>query len=176
MHGLSFFVVLSATAVLAGQSGPTPDQKYEKKIKALQDQIDELRKQQDALRKEQEDQARAQRAKVEAEQAKQYAKVEIRGTLAKAPSATTVHETGRPDPVKTDTWHVAVKSMVVPVHFTGKALRELAEQHAGKEVIITGTVGFGTLAVPVQRGDGFGPPVEPAQHEARSVETRVVVT
>jgi hypothetical protein len=52
--GLCLFVLLSAAPFLAAQPGPAPDKEYEKKIKALQDQIDELRKQQDALLKEQE--------------------------------------------------------------------------------------------------------------------------
>lgn len=174
-----FIVLLSASSFLAAQSGPAPDKDYATKIKALQDQIDALVKQQEALRKEQEEHTRALKAKLdaekakrEAEKAKQYAKVEIRGRLGTAP-AKTVIPMGRAH-LRIETWHVAVQAMVVPVDVSGETLRELAKQHAGKEVIITGAIDFGTIRTPIVPVDGFGRPHP--EHDPFSILERSVTT
>src|SRR5262249_14135550 len=77
VHLVSLFALLTTTTLLAAQPVPVFDE-YAKKMKAIQDQIDELRKQQEALRQEQE---QARKEKAPTANGNAYARVELRGKL-----------------------------------------------------------------------------------------------
>src|ERR1051325_281853 len=101
---------------------------------------------------------------IETKEEKKYDRIELRGTLAKAPVKVVFHDNGRPitpNTEKTETWELTVKSMVLPVRFTGKELRGLVNRHAGQEVIVSAAASFRSVMIPSelpQRWGGIEPP------------------
>jgi hypothetical protein len=133
-----------------GLAAQTPQDEYDRKQKALRDEIEQLQKRLDTLKKQQQEltdkkkeiqaQLEAQRkeqerrakveaerkAKEEADKKKHFAKVEIRGRLVKA-------DHGQ--------WRVVINELTWTLNFGDKkTLYASAEKLAGKGVVITGVV------------------------------------
>ena len=146
---LGLIVVVSASAVLVGQPSTPKDatQELDKKVKAIQDQIDDLKKQQEALAKEKADllakkaealrtEAEKKRKELEAKRAREaaakkdhFVKMEIRGTLVKNPN----QGVGQ--------WQVVINELTWTLDFSGKKeLLAEAEKLASEGVVITGKV------------------------------------
>src|SRR5215831_18559485 len=133
VHLVSLFALLMATTLLAAQPVPMTDE-YAKKMKAIQNQIDELRKQQEALRQEQD---QAQKEKAPTANGNAYAKVELRGKLVMTPGGTRINERNQKE--RLDRWHVAVGDVLHPIRLSQQQMG-LADTYVDKEVIVHGVL------------------------------------
>jgi hypothetical protein len=145
MTAYSFWLLalLSATSLLPAQTTGTAEKEIEKKIKALEDQIDDLRKQQQTLLQEKKTQPQSATMK-------RLAKVEVHGTLVMIKDRLFLTNHGL--------W------LKVEVDFQGsKELLTLARKHTGKNVVLTGWL-RGTLSVaqlPTLQATPLDPPILP---------------
>lgn len=138
IYYLGLFVFLSATVALAAPPEPLPDKGHEKNGKATPNPDDEQRQQLCLLEVLQ---FWVEEKEPKPGDASYSRKVRVRGTLVKKPAATTTFT--RLGVEKKPAWDLAVRldnrELVQPLHIIGKELLELAEQCAGKEVVLTGT-------------------------------------
>ncbi|MBI3823931.1 MAG: hypothetical protein HY289_14780 [Planctomycetes bacterium] len=140
--GLCLVVILSATTMAAAQ--PADAQDLEKKVKKLQDEVNDLQRKRAAMIMEWE---RQQNAREEAEKKKRYAKVEIRGKLVKAAALENAV-----------VWRVVSKDVTMTLRFEGKQDWDL-EKHLRKEVIITGRMVAGSPFVSASGDPPFPRPI-----------------
>jgi hypothetical protein len=156
VHRFLLAVVLAALTAVAARTGEQPakekdaDAELEKQVKALREQIEDLRKKQADLEKalvakqraladEREERTRKaeaeRKAKEEAEKKKQYNRVEIRGTLSKAP------EIVRQGHAPRTAWTVTAGNVKWALNLSGKKeLQADVTKLVGKAVIVAGPV------------------------------------
>jgi hypothetical protein len=146
-YAIGLLVLLSLFGVVVAQteSQPGNEAEFERKLKALRDEIDALRLKQDKLEAERkvlvdEREARQRKeeaerkAKADAEKKKHYAKVEIRGILSKKQEPG-----GFGFPQLPAAWHVTMNDLRWRLNFGDKKdLAEQASKLAGQPVVITG--------------------------------------